>query len=340
VLGSLVLGGYDRSRSSLPTLQIPSTSDTIVGVQRIGMTTADGISTTLLSTGILATIDTNVPEIWLPSPVCDAFASALGLTYDSVSDRYTLSPTAHSVLSTSPPTFTFTLGTSIRDGSTIDINLPYAAFDLQATYPIFPNATRYFPLRRAGNESQYALGRAFMQEIYLTVDWERDVFNISQAVFNSPMPKSDVVRIEPKNRTNLLVMETHKSKLSAGAIAGIAVGALLLVILGVTAWWIWRQRSGKADTGTSHDVVSAEKGDTAEFAPEAVGGGLSGKNPIVRTDFELEGRLVPEMYAPFPAQKHEQQVAEMQGDHERAVEAEGSAPVYELAVTTKSSRGT
>jgi hypothetical protein len=302
------------------------------------MTTADGISTTLLSTGILATIDTNVPEIWLPSSVCDAFASALGLTYDSASDRYALSPTVHSALSASPPTFTFTLSTSIRDGSTIPINLPYAAFDLQATYPIFPNATRYFPLRRAANETQYALGRAFMQEIYLTVDWERDVFNISQAVFSSPMPKSEIVTIEPKTGTNLIGIETHKNKFSAGTIAGIAVGALLLVVLGVMGWWIWRRRSGKADTGTSHDVVSAEKGDTAEFAPEAVGGDLTIKDPIVRTELELDGRLVPEMYAPFSVQKHDQQVAEMQGSHEMAVEAEGSAPVYELAVTTKGSR--
>jgi hypothetical protein len=297
-------------------------------------------STTLLTTGILATIDTNVPEMWLPSSVCDAFASAIGLTYDSASDRYILSPAAHTALSASPPTFTFTIGTSIRDGSTIAINLPYAAFDLQVTYPIFPNATRYFPLRRAANESQYALGRAFMQEIYLTVDWERDVFNISQAVFNSPMPKSDIVTIEPKNGTKLLVIETHKDGLSAGAIAGIAVGALLLVILGVAGWWIRRRRRGKADTEASHDVVSAEKGDTADFAPEAIRDDLSGKKAIVRTELELEGRLVPEMYAPFPVQKHEQEVAEMQGDHARAVEAEGSAPVYELAVTTKRNEDT
>jgi hypothetical protein len=43
-----------------------------------------------------------------------------------------------------------------------------------------------------------------MQEIYLTVDRERDVFNINQAVFNSPMLKTDIVTIEPKNSTNFL----------------------------------------------------------------------------------------------------------------------------------------
>jgi hypothetical protein len=88
VLGSLVLEGYDRSRGSLPTLQIPFTSDTIVGVQQIVIKAANGSSTSLLTRGILATIETNVPEIGLPASVCDAFASALGLTFDAASDRY------------------------------------------------------------------------------------------------------------------------------------------------------------------------------------------------------------------------------------------------------------
>jgi len=42
--------------------------------------------------------------------------------------------------------------------------LPYAAFDLVADYPLVIDSSRYFPLMRAANESQYTLGRTFLQE--------------------------------------------------------------------------------------------------------------------------------------------------------------------------------
>ena len=49
----------------------------------------------------------------------------------------------------------------------MDIVLPYASFDLLASYPRVLNATKYFPLKRAANESQYTLGRTFLQEAYV-----------------------------------------------------------------------------------------------------------------------------------------------------------------------------
>lgn len=81
------------------------------------------------------------------------------------------------------------------EGRTINIDLPHSTFDLQAGYPIFANSTNYFLIRRAANESQYVIGRAFLQEAYLSVDWERSYFNISQAVFAAPMPEPDIVTI-------------------------------------------------------------------------------------------------------------------------------------------------
>jgi hypothetical protein len=172
-----------------------------------------------------------------------------------------------------------------------------------------------------------------MQEVYLTVDWERDVFNISQAVFDSPMPKTDIITIEPQNSTNLLPFEPHKNKLSAGAIAGIAIGAVFLVISVAMGWWIWRRKRSKAGTEKSQNLGSNEKGDAAEFAPEAVGSDLRGKNTTGTTELELEGALVVEMYA--RAQRSDEEIAEMQGGCGRVVEADGSAPVYELAGTEK-----
>lgn len=61
------------------------------------------------------------------------------------------------------PTVTFTPGT-LTTTNTVDISLPYAAFDLIADYSLMPNKTRYFPLVRAANDSQYTLGQNFLQK--------------------------------------------------------------------------------------------------------------------------------------------------------------------------------
>jgi hypothetical protein len=62
------------------------------------------------------------------------------------------------------PSITFKLGYEIYGGQSINIVLPYAAFNLQASYPIYSNATNYFPIRRASNDTQYVIGRTFLQE--------------------------------------------------------------------------------------------------------------------------------------------------------------------------------
>jgi len=105
-----------------------------------------------------------VPEIWLPIEACTMFENSFGLLHDSTTDRYLVNDTIHSRLRTLNPTLTFQLGNEVYGGESINIILPYAAFDLQANYPIYPNATNYFPLRRAANESQYVIGRTFLQE--------------------------------------------------------------------------------------------------------------------------------------------------------------------------------
>lgn len=291
----------------------------------------------MLTTGITPTIDTAVPELWLPRTVCDTFATAFGLTYDPSADRYTISASAHNELTASPPNVTFTIGSSASGGETINIQVPYAAFDLKASYPIFPNTTLYFPLRRAANETQYALGRAFMQEIYLTVDWERDVFNISQAVFSSPMPASNIVTIRSVNSTDLIPTDDHNNggfkKLSGGAIAGIAIGALLIILLIIGGLWFMRRRKAKQQTETMETAQVDEKQNHDDSAPEAVDNYARDTKPGVggaRADAEIDGREVPEMYAPMPVKKTEYSVAELHGHESPMAEAEGSPAIYEL----------
>ncbi len=66
----------------------------------------------------------------------------------------------------------------------MEIEIPYGAFDLEAREPLTLNGTpHYLPLRRAQNETQYALARTFLQQAYLIVGYERTYFSVSQAIF-------------------------------------------------------------------------------------------------------------------------------------------------------------
>ena len=68
----------------------------------------------------------------------------------------------HNSLMAANPNITFKLRGSNK--TAIEIVLPYASFDLQSQAV---NNARYFPLKKAVNESQYTLGRTFLQEAYV-----------------------------------------------------------------------------------------------------------------------------------------------------------------------------
>jgi len=75
----------------------------------------------------------------------------------------------HTSLLSMNPNITFTLANT--GGQTLDIVLPYSAFDLTASFPVLANgtnSTNYFPIRRADNDTQYTLGRVFLQEAYVS----------------------------------------------------------------------------------------------------------------------------------------------------------------------------
>ncbi|KAL8892994.1 MAG: hypothetical protein Q9192_005521, partial [Flavoplaca navasiana] len=166
VLASLTFGGYDSSRfvSSNLTLGFAGdvSRDLVVGLQSI---TIAGSDQSLLPTPISSFVDATVPTIWLPLEACKAFEKAFGLTFDDASGLYLVDETLHRTLLSRNATLVFTIGATPLSGSVVNITLPYAAFDLQLSdHASAPNATRYFPLKRASNDTQYTLGRTFLQE--------------------------------------------------------------------------------------------------------------------------------------------------------------------------------
>lgn len=167
---SLTLGGYDASRRIENdvsfTLASIETHDLVVGIQSItfsGPSTAD-VPLMPYGNGVLAFIDSTLPNLWLPLPVCDAFAQAFSLKFDELHQSYTINDTAHDTNVKKNANVIIQLGNFVTGGKTVNITFPYASFELTSTSTTNNKTTRYFPLRQADNQAQYTLGRAFLQE--------------------------------------------------------------------------------------------------------------------------------------------------------------------------------
>ncbi len=155
---------------------------------------------------------------------------ALGLTYNETAELYFVNDTVHDKLLSQNPNVTFTLGPASTDGSTVDIVMQYGSFDLTADYPIVNNATRYFPLKQAQNDSQYTLGRAFLQDAYVIADYDRSNFSVSQAVFPNG---SNIQQIVAIRRPNDSLPPTHHKLLSDDDKIGIAIAAVVSFLTAV-----------------------------------------------------------------------------------------------------------
>jgi hypothetical protein len=161
---SLVLGGYDADRFTPNNVTFAFGTDTskilLVGIQSIVTSSGDG----LLPDGIVALLDSTVPDIWVPHASCQKFEASFGLVQDPTSGIYLVNDTLHNTLVARNVSMTFTIGPYVDGGETVDIVLPYASVDLNISFPETNSSSRYFPVRCADNDTQYTLGRVFLQE--------------------------------------------------------------------------------------------------------------------------------------------------------------------------------
>lgn len=305
VLGSLILGGYDSTRFDNTTnnLSFTFSQDSsrllTVSVDSIMATNTLQGTYSLTSGSHFSVIDSTVPHLWLPESVCAEFETAFGLTYDPQTDLYLVNDTIHQQLLSKNPTITLKLANSPNSATQnyTNIQLPYAAFDLQASYPFYQNATNYFPIRRAANESQYALGRTLLQEAYLIVDYERSNFTVAQAVFPDPLPPAQVLTIVSPSESPTS-QSSSSSGLSTGAIVGIAIGAVAAIIIAALAFFLMfcrKRRTKKQPHSNQHYELAAKNVSEVDSGNNLSSAALPLKAPAPQ---ELSGTPLTELASP------------------------------------------
>ncbi|RFU28804.1 hypothetical protein B7463_g7553, partial [Scytalidium lignicola] len=250
----LIFGGYDSSRfipnSASFTLNQDVDRDIVVAIQSI--TFSGTTQSSLLSTPTFAFIESTDPNFWLPEAACQAFEQAFGLSTDNATSLYLLNSTHYAQLQTANPQVTFTLSNSLSGGQTVNIVLPFSAFALPATPPFTPNKTLYFPLRKAANDSQITLGRAFLQEAL--VDYERGNFSVSQCEWQDGVAPQIATIISPTYNNSLssttptttATLSSRPSTVPVGVIVGAVVGGASVLVSAVgLGYFIIRSRKSQ-----------------------------------------------------------------------------------------------
>jgi hypothetical protein len=298
VFGQLIIGGYDSTRFKPNTDDFSfafSTDPSRLLTVGVGSITATNTlkGTYSLSSGThLSLIDSTVSHLWLPRDICDSFEDAFGLTYDESQNLYLINSTMHDQVKVRNPTVTIKLVNSLQDISTnyTNIVLPYSAFDLQASWPYYPNATNYFPIRRAANDTQYTLGRVLLQEAYLMVDYERANFTVAQNVWPDPLPAANIITIQPAGAST--TDSSSSSGLSTAAIAGIAVGGgvLILAIL-IGFFFFWRRR--RRTKSQKYELANTQLAESASLAAASPAPHKASHDPQ-----ELSGTPLTELASP------------------------------------------
>lgn len=233
-----------------------------------------------------ALIDSTTPYLWLPNAVCDQFADAFNLTYNSTFDLYTLTNEQYNAYGSSDSfTFTFSLssfdnhdnfGSPLNVPGLVNITVPMQAFVGLLQYPFKHRAIKYgdpavpyFALRRSQNDSSIIIGRSFLQEAYLITKYDEAVFSVYQAKFpQRPVTDANLIPIKQPNNSPYPGPPTQTSaKLNTAQLVGIAVGAILLCLLClVSVCYMCRRR--KSETKGDETSTKEAKDSASTMVPD------------------------------------------------------------------------
>jgi hypothetical protein len=228
-------------------------NDLVVSLRQVTYSNPTQANTSLWQ-GNINTGLTSLPYMWLPISLCQEFEKAFGLTWDETSQYYLVNDTHRENLISQKITISFRIGSNTSPQVVIDF--PYSYFDLAIDQPYVSKKSYYFPLKRATDESQYVLGRVFLQNVYIFADYQKYTFNMSKAVHN-PKVKSQIIPVTPgdgSSKAPIIIgnnhdnnSNKHKDSIGAGSIAGMVL-ASLAVLLAIVIFFTWRRKRQQTKT--------------------------------------------------------------------------------------------
>ena len=237
------------------------------------------------------------PYLNLPNSTCNAIAQELPVTYSSKYGLYlwNVDDPQYTRIIASPTYLNFTFHLS-AGAETFAINVPFQLLNLTLDTPLSSSPLQYFPCQppQDPNNQQYGLGRAFLQAAFVGVNWgdgQKQWFlaqapgpHISSITDYKPIENGEVpagnggswvgswnnswtpLAAPTSNGSSVATQAPapNKSGLAGGAIAGIAVGAVVVVLigiaLGVFAWRRKRASSSQSQTALIKEEEKKEEG--------------------------------------------------------------------------------
>ncbi|KAK1597289.1 eukaryotic aspartyl protease [Colletotrichum navitas] len=289
---SLTLGGYDESRFIQHNNEFsldPSDGLPHALVRAIEVTTGQdkvlpggwNTSTRILSdmsTSFIAMIDSSTPYLWLPDAICDQFAQAFNLTYNSTFELYTLTDGQYTDFKSASSSYSFTFSFTSQDNSddfghpltvpgVVNITITAAAFAQSLRYPFQSDAIQdgdpavpYFPLRRASSLTDtFIIGRSFLQEAYLITKYDTGVFSLHQALFpDEPLESVQLRNVAQPNNSTFPPPSNLHGGLSTAQMGGIAAGATAGCVIMLACWYLYRrQKKSRANIRALEDAKDA-----------------------------------------------------------------------------------
>lgn len=272
--GSFIFGGVDTTRfKDAPPLTV---SRNMSGPESLNVSVNVIVDTMLqknmLASKMTALISSDIPELWLPQGACDQIASAYGLLWNSSLNRYLLNASQYSDLTRRGSTLQFQLAansTSTDPAQTVSIDVPLTF--IAQNVSIDGQSQTSFAIRRAANEAQYVLGRAFLQAAHLTVNHDNNSFLIRPArYFNG----SAVIQ-------SIEADDERRPATKSGTITGAVVGCVVFLVLFLGALMMYRRKyrinpgtktekeASTVEPGLLHDSQKPELPATAVSAPPA-----------------------------------------------------------------------
>jgi hypothetical protein len=290
-----------------------------------------GLST---QNSITATIDSSISHIWLPLTVCQSFEKDFGLQWDPKSELYLINQTMYTSFLSKNITIAIDIGSPTSAVlQPVTIQFPFDSLILNASSSLISPPSRYFALKRAKNSSQYTLGRAFLQQAYITANYDKQTFDLSRAVYTGDSRIFSISAMPTTTASGDVAPKLNK-RVSSGVIAAIVIVVLFVMLLVYifTAWslglWPFHKSTAKVA------VLAHGSGDGTKAELDGVGKVIVEVDSVDSKVYEVaETSTNGELEGPdrCPIELGECHAREIEGPDRPPVEMLGVIPRYELS---------